>query len=602
MSRLRFLLPYLRKYRGRVLAGMAAIFASAMIGLLNPLLVGQAIDALPVELAARAPLDGSGPGLTEAAIDAIRSSLIFFGLLVVGVAVFKGLFTYLQRMILVTVSRDVEFDLRDRYFATLERQSLRFFQDRYTGDLMARATNDLTAVRMLCGPAIMYATNTVFTAIGALAFMIHIHPPLTLIALATMPFVAIVTKVFGSKIHVLFERVQENFSDLSTQAQESFAGVRVVRAYVQESAEEERFERLNRRHVERNRSLIRWNAAFHPVLEALIGLGFVTVLFFGGRFVLNGAISVGEFVSFQLFLSLLIWPMIAIGWVINLFQRGTASLRRMEEIFETVPEIADSEHARDLEQIVGALRIDDLSFRYSDDSPIVLDSISIDIAAGQTVAIVGRTGSGKSTLLAMVPRLFDPPPGKVFVDGVDVLDLKLETLRRAIGMVPQESFLFSTTLRDNIAFGRPEATDSEVLEAARLAGLGDDLGSFPRGLETLVGERGITLSGGQKQRVALARAILRQPSILMLDDSLSAVDTQTEEAILSNLESVFEDRTVLLVSHRVSTVKGADLILVLDDGRIAERGTHEELIGLGGLYADLESRQRLEDELAAQAV
>ncbi len=577
MSHLAFLLPYFRRHLRQLVAGVSSILVAVAIGLLTPLLVGWAVDALRSHLSVRL--------------------LVLYSALVVGTALIRGLFTYLQRMILVTMSRDVELELRDRYYDHLQHLDPGFYAERYTGDLMARATNDLQAVRMLCGPAIMYSSNTVFTALGALVLMLRIDVPLTLVALATMPLVAVATKFFGERIHVLFERVQENFSELSTRVQENLAGVRVVRAYAQEPGEEARFARVNRDLVERNRRLILWDSAFRPLLQALVGLGFVAVLWYGGLLVVRGEITVGEFVTFNLFLGRLIWPMIAIGWVINLVQRGSASLGRIREILDTEPAIVEPAEPVDPGALTGDVAVKGLTFAYREGGPEVLSGVSFEVAAGSTVALVGRTGSGKSTLLAFLPRMVDPPPETVFVDGFPVERLPLAELRGAIGTVPQESFLFSTTVRENIRFGRSAASEEEVAEAALLAGLSADLEGFPKGLDTVVGERGITLSGGQKQRVALARALLRRPRILLLDDSLSAVDTQTEEMILGNLRAVFEGRTVFLVSHRISTVKRADLILVLDDGRVVERGSHEELLAAGGLYAELAERQRLEEEL-----
>ncbi len=579
-QRLAYLWPFLRIYRRKLFPGLLAVLASVVVGLASPLLVGRAIDSLRSEVRA--------------------GTLLGYAALLVGITLVQGIFSYLQRMILVGMSRDIEYDLRNRYFASLEAQPPGFFYEHPTGDLMARATNDLQAVRMLCGPAIMYAANTLFTAAGTLFFMGRIHVGLTLLALVTMPLVAASTKLFGQRIHTLFTEVQGRFADISTRVQESLAGVRVIRAYAQEEREEEAFRKVNEDYLEGNRRLIAWSVAFHPLLQALIGLGFVAVLWYGGLLVVRGRITVGQFVTFNFFLGKLVWPMIAIGWVANLVQRGTASLARIRDIMDVVPAIRDEPPLVEIaaEEIRGTVRAADLSFAYRPGEPVLSD-ISFDVAPGQTVALVGRTGSGKSTLLALLPRLVNPPEQTLGLDGIDVRRLPLAELRRAIAMVPQETFLFSATIRDNIALGRPEAALDEVLEAARLAGLEPDLALFPRGLDTMVGERGITLSGGQKQRVALARALLRDPRLLLLDDCLSAVDTHTEEQILRNLRTVFEGRTVFLVSHRISTVQDADLILVLDHGRIVERGTHQQLLAFGGLYADLHQRQLLEEELAA---
>jgi ATP-binding cassette subfamily B protein len=579
LKRLSYLWPYLRPHRRKLILGILAILAGVLLGLVSPLLVGRAIDAVRRHVSA--------------------GELLGYAGLIVGFSLVQGIFTYLQRMILVAMSRDVENDLRNVYFAALEKQSPAFFQQYPTGDLMARATNDMQAVRMLCGPAIMYSTNTVITGLGALLLMGRINARLMLVALVTAPLVAGATVLFGRRVHVLFTSVQEKFSGVSARVQENLAGVRVVRAYAREEREEEDFRRVNDDYLEGNRRLVAWTVSFHPVLQALIGLGFAAVLWYGGLLVIRGRISVGQFVTFQLFLGKLAWPMIALGWVINLAQRGTASLIRIQKILDAEPAIRDVQPLVDPGELHGAVRFRGLTFAYREGEAPVLADVDLTVAAGQTVAVVGRTGAGKTTLLSLIPRLIDPPEHTLEVDGADVRRMPLACLRAAIGMVPQETFLFSASIRDNIALGRPDAGVEEVARAAHLAGLESDLAGFPHGLDTLVGERGLTLSGGQKQRVALARALLREPRILLLDDCLSAVDTQTEELILGNLRKVFEGRTVFLVSHRISTVKDADLILVLDHGRIAERGTHSQLIASGGLYADLHQRQLLEEELAA---
>jgi ATP-binding cassette subfamily B multidrug efflux pump len=577
-KRLKYLWPYLQPHRRKLVLGLSAVLVSVILGLVSPLLVGQAIDAVR-----------HGASFV---------ALLGFGGLIVAFSLVQGIFSYAQRMILVGMSRDIEFDLRNSYFAVLEKQPPGFYHDHPTGDLMARGTNDLQAVRMLCGPAIMYMTNTVFTAAGALFFMTRINPMLMLIALAPMPLVVVSTTLVGRRIHALFTGVQAKFSDITAKVQENLSGVRVVRAYAREAREEAEFGRVNEEYLAGNVRLAGWSTAFQPLLQVLVGIGFAAVLYYGGMLVIRGRISIGEMVSFQLFLGRLIWPMIAIGWVVNLAQRGTASLARIRAVLDTPPAIRDEEPLVDPGEIRGDVRFRDLTFSYREGTP-VLSNVDLDVPAGRTVAVVGRTGAGKSTLLALIPRLIDPPEGELLVDGIDVRRLPLARLRAAAGMVPQETFLFSTTIRENIALGVPGAPVEKILEAARLAGLVPDLDSFPNGLETIVGERGLTLSGGQKQRVTLARALLREPRILLLDDCLSAVDTATEEEILANLRTVFRGRTVFLVSHRISTVKDADLILVLDQGRIAERGTHSQLIAHGGLYAELHQRQLLEEELAA---
>ncbi len=581
MKRLLGLLPYFRPYRRRVTLGVVAILFAAAFGLLPPLLVGRAIDAL----------EGGAP----------LGRIVGFALAVLAATGVQGVFGFVQRRVLVAVSRSIEYDLRNEYFAHLATLEPAFFQRQAVGDLMARSTSDLGAVRMLCGPAIMYSGHTLFTAIGALAAMASLDGRLTWIALGSLPAIAFATQTFGQRIHQHYERVQQRFARLTARAQENLAGVRVVRAYAREGAEIEAFAEENRSLVEANLRLGRWSAAFHPALQAMIGLGFVGVLWFGGRRVATGALTVGEFVTFNFYLSKLVWPMIAVGWVINLAQRGAASLGRLRAILDTEPEIRDAPSCRVPAECRGAIAVRGLSFRYGANRPWALEDLEVDIAAGSLIGVVGRTGAGKSTLLSLVPRLVDPPPGTLLLDGLDVRLWPLAALRGAVAMVPQESFLFSATLAENIAYGAAAAPREAIERAADLAGLAPDLAGFPAGLETLVGERGVTLSGGQRQRVALARALLKPSRVLLLDDCLSAVDAHTEARILSTLGRGLGERTVLLVAHRISTVAAADLILVLDQGRLLERGTHEELLRSGGLYAELARMQRLEEELSLVA-
>jgi ATP-binding cassette subfamily B multidrug efflux pump len=579
MHELRRFAVYFRPYKRSLAIGVVCIFASVVFGLLVPAVVGRAVDELRT-------------GVTW-------EKLTRYALLILGVSVVSGVFLFLQRRILIGMSRHVEYDLRQDFYSHLQRLPLSFFQSNRTGDLMARATNDLAAVRQLAGPMIMYTLQTVFVVIIILPLMLRISVRLTLLLFLTMPLVSLTVKYFGQQVHVRFEKIQEFFSHISARAQENFSGVRVVRAYAQEDAEIEVFKSLNRQYAERNLALVRISAMMRPLLTFVIGAGYVLIIWYGGRLAVRGQITPGQVVEFILYLTQLIWPLIALGYVVNLYQRGTASWKRMNAIFAIEPAIADVSGGREQPAIQGRIEFRHLTFAYGEHSAPVLRDINLEIEAGQTVAFVGRTGTGKSTLVNFVPRLIEAPPGTVFVDGVSVRDYPLAQLRAAIGYVPQETFLFSDTLAENIAFGVLRAEPAEVAWAAEVAGLTEDVGDFPDGFETLVGERGLTLSGGQKQRTAIARAIIRQPKILILDDALSSVDTYTEEKILGQLRGVMRERTSIIVSHRVSTVRDADLICVLDGGSIVERGTHDELLARGGEYAALYERQLLEEELAA---
>jgi ATP-binding cassette subfamily B protein len=496
------------------------------------------------------------------------------------------------------MSRKVEYDLRQDFYAHLVDQPQSFFQEHRIGDLMARATNDLAAVRQLAGPMIMYSLQTIFIVVIVLPLMFMINWRLTLLLLITMPLVSLTVKFFGQQVHVRFEKIQEFFAQITARAQENFTGVRVVRAYAQEGAEIAAFNDLNRQYAERNLSLVRIDALMRPLMQFLIGMGFVLIIWAGVPAAIRGEITVGQFTVFNMYLFRLIWPLIALGYVVNLYQRGTASLKRMNAILAVKPSIADSKSVTTQPAITGEIEFRNLTFRYhANDEPILRD-INLRITAGQTVAFVGRTGSGKSTLANLVSRIVEAPADTVFVDGVSVRNYLLSQLRSRIGYVPQETFLFSDTLEENIAFGVDQTDRKHIEWAADVAGLTEDVAGFPDGFETLVGERGLTLSGGQKQRTAIARAVLREPKILILDDALSSVDTYTEEKILGKLRGVMRGRTSLIISHRISTVRDADLICVLDEGRIIERGTHDELLAMGGEYSALYERQLLEEELA----
>jgi len=576
---LRPLLPYLKKYRWSYVAGTVCVFLHNGIWILFPQVIRRAIDDLHL-------------GVT-------RNKLLTYSLLLIAVAVAKGIFQFLTRWVVIGVSREIEFDLRNDFFRHLETLSYAYYQRTRTGDIMARATNDLNAVRMLLGPAIMYSANTIVFTAGALAFMLHISPRLTFFAFLPLPFVSIVIQYFGKRIHERFERIQAMFSDISARAQENFSGARVIRAYVQEEPEIASFENANQEYIRRSLKLVRLMGMLWPTLETMLGFAIVLVLWLGGREVLLGRMTVGQFVAFNTYMVQLTWPIIALGWVINIFQRGTASMGRINEILVEQPEIGDSEAVacgkKDL-NIRGEIEFRNLSFAYN--GTPVLKNIDLRIPEGSSLAIVGPTGSGKTTLVSLIPRIYDAAPGSVLIDGSPITDYALETLRRNIGFVPQETFLFSDSVRGNIAFGKDHATDAEVRDAAEGASIAADIEGFQEKYATIVGERGITLSGGQKQRSAIARALIRNPRILVLDDALSSVDTQTEDKILNHLREVTQGRTTIFISHRVSTVRNADRVAVLHGGRIVELGTHDELIALNGYYTDLYNKQLLEEELA----
>ena len=595
------LVPYLKRYRsGLVWGGLCVLFNNG-VWVLFPQVLRRAVNDLH-------------SGVT-------RQKLLTYSLLIVAIALVKGIFQFLTRWVVIGISRDIEFDLRNDLFAHLERLSHSYYQRNRTGDIMARATNDLNAVRMLLGPAIMYSANTLVFTAGALGFMLAISPKLTIYAFLPLPIASIVIQYFGRRIHERFERIQAMFSEISARAQENFSGARVIRAYVQEQSEIAAFEGANQEYIRRSLGLVRLMGMLWPTLELMLGAAVVIVLWIGGRQVLMGKMNVGDFVAFNTYMVQLTWPVIALGWVINIFQRGTASMARIEEILSQQPEIADESQASSHEPratskqgapssqleargLIGEVEFRNLNFAY--DGVSILKNINLRIPAGSSLAIVGPTGSGKTTLVNLIPRIYDAEPGAVLIDGRPVREFPLDSLRRHIGFVPQETFLFSDTIRENIAFGVSQeegqvdghASLDDIKAAAEAANIAHDIESFPEGYNTAVGERGITLSGGQKQRTAIARALLRSPRILILDDALSSVDTQTEDKILNHLRDLMRGRTTIFISHLFSTVRNADSIAVLHQGRIVEQGTHDQLIARNGYYTDLYNKQLLEEELA----
>lgn len=579
MKEIKQVFRYFRFYRAKLVAGILFILASTVFSLFVPYLVGQAIDDLIAQTT--------------------WQKVVFYPVMILAANAVSGLFLFGQRRLLINASRDIERDMRRELYAHLVDQPLEFFQNNRVGDLMARATNDLSAVRQIVGPMILYSFQAIFVVLLSLPILLSISPLLTALLFVTMPLVSLTVKFFGQQIHIRFEKIQEFFSQISARAQENLTGVRVVRAYAQEEAEIAKFQELNSEYARRNLALVKFGAAMRPLLQFFIGIGFVIIFAVGVPMAVRGEISAGDFTAFNLYLQRMIFPLIALGYVVNLYQRGTASLKRINELYAIKPTIFDAPGVKEQPPIQGEIEFRNLDFAYGD-AP-VLRNINLKIEAGKTVAFVGRTGSGKSTLVSLIPRLLEAPENTVFVDGVSVRKYPLEQLRRAIGFVPQETFLFSNILAENIALGVESAKQEEIEEAAEIAGLAPDIATFQYGYEQIIGERGITLSGGQKQRTAIARAVIRNPRILILDDALSAVDTLTEEKVLNNLRDVRAGRTTLIVSHRISTVRDADLICVLEAGAIVEQGTHEELLNFGGEYADLYQRQLLEEELAATA-
>ena len=578
MGNFRTLKRYFVQHRWRLLIGLATLLVVDGLQLIIPQVIKLAID-----------------DLTRGGI--VQADLVKYGLYIAGIALLIGFFRYFWRFMILGTARRIEEALRGRLFSHLQTLSLSFFQETKTGDLMAHATNDMDAVRMAVGMGLVAITDTLVLGASAIIFMILIDPKLTLFAIVPMPFIALVTTRFSRLVYHRFESVQASFSRLTEQVRESLAGIRVVKAFAQEGYEKEKLDHIGEEYVGKNLRLIKVWGMFFPLIMLLANLGTVIVLWLGGMETILGTITAGGFVAFMTYLGILAWPMMALGWVINLIQRGSASMGRINKILNTQPEIADRPRLRPITKLGGKIEFRDLTFSYKPGSLPTLKGITLQVNPGEFVAIVGRTGTGKSTLCNLIPRLFDPPNGHLYMDGREIHAIPIKPLRESIGYVPQDTFLFSTTIKENIVFGNPKASEEEVANAARIAQIDEEIRAFPMGIETWIGEKGITLSGGQKQRIAIARAVLLNPQIMILDDALSSVDTQTEERIWNGLGEILDGKTCIVVSHRLSSIKEADKIILLDDGEITEMGDHQSLLSMGGIYAQIYQRQQIEEEL-----
>lgn len=584
------------KYRYLFVPGLLCAVASAGFAILVPMVVRQAVDRIPSFV--RTYTSFGDTAVAGELASAYFGSLVVFCLVIVGLSVLSGLFSFLMRQTVVVASRHIEFDMRNELYEHLQRLSHRFYIERSTGDIITRATSDIEQVRRYVGPALMYVTRALVIVVTALIAMTIISPQLTMYAVIPMPFLGVAVFLVARLVHTRSDRLQKQYSRLTSRVQEALSGIRVVKAYTRESSEASAFRTESDVYRKRMLDLALVEAAFRPVFILLIGLSTIIVVWVGGRLVIAGEITIGNIAEYIIYVALMTWPVAAMGFVITMMQRASASMIRLNEIMDASPDIADGPNTdTSIDTLGGALSFEDVAFRYAGSETDVLSGISMSVERGETLAIIGRTGSGKSTLVSMIPRMLDPSTGTVRIDGNDIRKIPVALLRESVGFVPQEVFLFSESIGENIRFGRAEADEDDVSGAADIADLLDNVQQFPEGFETKVGERGITVSGGQKQRTSIARALVREPQILVLDDALSAVDTKTERAILRKLKRFAGERTLVIVSHRVSAVQDADLIVVLEDGRIVERGTHDELVAADAVYGSLYRKQLLEQEI-----
>lgn len=578
MTYLKRLLPYLKVYKKKLFLGFLVILLGAVFTNVIPFVISRAIDSIKTNVE--------------------FSALASYALITVGFAVLSGIFLYFTRQTIIVVSREIENDLRNDFVKHIRAQDLQYFHFHPTGEVMALATNDISAVRNFLGPGIMYSAETIVNFLMALGLMLSLNVHLSIVAVLPIPLISYFVYRVGKSINHKFERVQSQFSDLTTRAQENLAGIKIVKSYVREKSEYGIFEKESKEYQVKNMSLAMVQSFSFPMMFLLTGISVVIVLLVGGNMVIDGTLSIGQLTAFIIYLGLLTWPIIAFGWIINLTQRANASMMRLCEVFDSRPNINDTEITdQNITAIKGEIEFRDMSFKYGNDLPYVLKNINLNIKNGETIGIIGHTGSGKSSIVNLIPRLFDVVEGEVLIDGVNIKKIPLNVLRSSIGYVPQETFLFSDTIENNIAYGNGSVDKEKIVAASKISQLYKEIDTFPKRFETMLGERGINLSGGQKQRASIARAIAVNPKILILDDAFSAVDTYTEEEILSGLKDVMKDRTTILISHRVSTLKNSDRIIVLKEGSIVEIGTHESLIQQEGIYADIYFKQLLEQEL-----